>query len=293
LAIAEFLRDTGPAIGIPVPRAAFPDVPPCELIDLRQDYWQAYRKQNRVVLQQLTRNSPGRVWAMDPAHPPQPVDDVYRAMLSVRDLASAMVLDWFPVPDETAVTTRDALLALFRRYGPPLVLKSDNGSAFKADVVNLLADWQVIPLASPPRTPRYNGSCEAGIGSLKTRTRHQAALAGHPGLWTSDDAEAARRQLNEFHYPHGYNHPVAFDVWQSRQPIDRDEREHAYLTVERLRSPMNQAVDPLSRASLTAADEAAIHRRAVRQALVELGILSATWRFITLPLKPKNGTRII
>lgn len=169
---------------------------------------------------------------MDHAQPPQSVDGIYRALLAVRDLASGMVLDWFPVPDETAVTTRNALLELFLKFGPPLVLKSDNGSAFKANVVTLLADWQVIPLASPPKTPRYNGSCEAGIGSLKNLTRHQAALAGHPGIWTSDDTEAAQRHANEFHYPNGYSQPTALERWQSRQPIDQAERERIYLTVE-------------------------------------------------------------
>jgi hypothetical protein len=72
-------------------------------------------------------------------------------------------------------------------------------------VLNLLADWRVILLASPPQTPRCKGGCEADIGSLKNRTRHQAALAGHPGLWTSDDTEAARRHANEFHYPNGHH----------------------------------------------------------------------------------------
>ena len=76
-----------------------------------------------------------------------------------------MELDWLPVPDETAATTRDALLALFVEFGPPLVLKSDNGSAFKGDVITLLDDWQITPLRSPPKTPRYHGSREAGIGA--------------------------------------------------------------------------------------------------------------------------------
>jgi hypothetical protein len=292
LAVAEFLRDTGPGIGIPTMRVAFPNVPPCELTDLRLDYWRVYRHHNRVALEELTWNSPGRVWAMDHAKPPQPVDGIYAAMFAVRDLASGMALDWLPVPDETAVTTRDALLALFLEYGPPLVLKSDNGSAFKRDVVTLLNDWRITPLPSPPETPRYNGSCEAGIGGLKNRTRHQAALAGHPGIWTSDDTEAARRHTNEFHYPDGYTKATALDVWQSRSPIDHAERERFRLTVERIRSQMQGAMDPTSRESLTAADQAATHRRVVRQALLEQGILSTKWRSITLPIKPRKYARI-
>jgi len=130
-------------------------------------------------------------------------------------------------------------------------------------------------------------------GGLKTRTRHQAALAGHPGLWTSEDIEAARRQGNEFHDPNGHRQSTALDLWQSRTPIDRAERERVHLTVEQSRSQMDHTLDPLSRRSVTAADKAAIHRRVVRRALVELGILSVTRRLITLPLKPKKRARII
>ena len=177
-------------------------------------------------------------------------------------------------------------------YGPPLVPKSDNGSAFKGEVVTLLNDWRVAPLPSPAETPRYNGSCEAGIGGLKNRTRHQAALAGHPGTWTSDDTEAARRYTNEYHYPNGHHQPNALEVWQSRSPIHHTERERFLLTVERIRSQMEETMDPSSRESLTAADRAAIHRRVVRQALVELGILSINWRSISLPIKPRKCARI-
>src|SRR5262249_53278162 len=37
-----------------------------------------------------------------------------------------------------------------------------------------LVSWQVFPLFSPPRTPSYNGACEASIGTLKKRTDRQA-----------------------------------------------------------------------------------------------------------------------
>ena len=252
-----------------------------------------YRDHNQVVLEELTWNCPGRVWAMDHAKPSQPVDGIYPATFAVRDLASGMVLDWLSVPDEMSVTTRDALLALFVEFGPPLALKSDNGSAFKGDVITFLDDWQVTPLPSPPQTPYYNGSREAGIGVLKNHTRHQAALAGHPGIWTCDDTEAARRQTNEFHYPNAHNQPTTLEVWQSRSPIHQTEQDCFLLTVQRICSQMEEAMDPISRESLTAADQAAIHRRVVRQALVELGILSTNWRSVTLPVKPKKLARIL
>jgi len=293
LAVAEFLRDTGPGIGIPSLRAAFPEMPRCELADLRREYWRIYRDHNRIAVERLTWHSPGRVWTMDHAKPPQPIDGLYPSVLAVRDLASGMVLNWLPVPDETAATTRDALLALFLEFGAPLVIKSDNGSAFKAEVATLLEDWRVIPLPSPPETPRYNGSCEAGIGALKVRTHQQAALNARPGMWTCEDVEAARRRANEFHYPSGHLEPTALALWESRAPVDEKERQRIHLTVGCIRSQMKESMDAASKEALTAADEAAIHRRVVRQALVELGILSATWRFFTLPLKPKKLAKIL
>ena len=182
LAVAEFLRDRGPGIGIPAMRVAFPDVPPCELVDLRLDYWRVYRQHNRVVLEELTWHSPGRVWAMDHTKAPTPVDGIYPKILAVRDLASGMQLAWLPVPDETADTTSKALHALFMEHGAPLVLKSDNGSAFKSGLLKaLLSEWGVTPMRSPPRTPEYNGSCEAGNGSMKLRSHYRAASAGRSG----------------------------------------------------------------------------------------------------------------
>jgi hypothetical protein len=291
LVVAEFLREMGPRIGIPTIRRNFPDMPPCELIDLRHDYWSVYRQHNRIVHELLTWHRPGRVWAMDHSKPPNSVDGIYATMFAVRDLASGMELDWIPVPDETAKTTRDALLALFVEFGPPLVLKSDNGGAFKADVIELLADWRVVPLLSPPMTPRYNGSREAGIGGLKTHTHWQAAAFGHPGFWTSEDAEAARQHANET--PRAHNQPTPEEIWQARTPIDTAERDGFLLTVERVRSQMEETMDPLSQESLTAADKAANERRVIRQALVELGILSTEWRSISLPIKPRKRARIM
>jgi hypothetical protein len=122
--------------------------------------------------------------------------------------------------------------------------------------------------------------------------RRATAFAGHPGFWTSDDTEAARRQANEFHYPHGHDQPTPRDLWQSRSPIHHTERERFHLTVQSIRSQMEEAMDPLARESLTAADQAAVHRRVVRQALIELGILSTHWRSITLPIRPRKLARI-
>ncbi len=60
------------------------------------------------------------------------------------------------------------LAKLFRRHGPPLFLKRDNGSPLNAEAVDtVLADHGVIPLNSPAHCPRYNGAIEKGIREVK------------------------------------------------------------------------------------------------------------------------------
>src|SRR5262249_30272710 len=134
-----------------------------------------------------------------------------------------------------AQTAADVLVALFRAHGAPLVLKSDNGSAFIADrTQTLLTDWLVWHLRSPPDLPEYNGACEAGIGSVKTRTHHQAARWGRRGAWTSDDAEAARLQANETARPSGYHGPTPDQTWARRQRLTAAERTRFAAVVRRM-----------------------------------------------------------
>src|SRR5215468_5658248 len=124
-------------------------------------------------------------------------DGLYPHLLAVRDLASHQQLAWLPVRDVTAATVLGVLTSLFVVHGAPLVLKSDNGSAFGAQEVQVLCrQFGVLNLFSPPQTPRYNGSIEAGIGSLTTRTEQAAARRGYPDAWTWDDAELARLEAN-------------------------------------------------------------------------------------------------
>ena len=67
--------------------------------------------------------------------------------------------------------------------------------------------------------------------------------------------------------------------WPIVYPIDDTERERFLLTVGRIRSQMEAAMNPEDQ---TAADKAAIHRCAHRRALEEPGILSTQWRSISL-----------
>lgn len=252
----------GPHVGVPTLQAQLPDMPRREVQDLVRRYRRVWRRRHRQFLRVLHWQRPGTVWAIDFAEPPAPVEGCYPHLLAVRDLASGQQLAWLPVADETAETVAAALQALFREHGAPLVLKSDNGSAFIAEELTaVLAAWGVWQLRSPPEWPQYNGACEAGIGSMKTRTHHQAAAAGRPGEWACDDAEAARRQANETARPWGAGGPTPEDAWGQRRPITPEERAAFAATV---RQAQQQA----------RGGTAAIDRAAISQALEKYGLLT-------------------
>jgi hypothetical protein len=267
-----------------------PEMARREIQDFLRRYRRVYKRRHRLLVRVLHWHRTGAVWAVDFAEPPWPVDGQYRRLLAVRDLAGGFQLAWLPVVDESARTACDVLVALFRAHGPPLVLKSDNGSAFIADQMRtLLAVWQVWHLRSPPDLPEYNGACEAGIGSMKTRTHHQAARAGRPGVWTSDDVEAARLQANETARPWGYRGPTPAEMWAQRRPLFDAERRVFAATVQEIidQELAFRGIDTQSK--LSQSEQAAVHRAALARTLVAGGILSFTSELVAPSLR--NGRR--
>jgi transposase InsO family protein len=264
LALIELL---GPGVGVPSLQAAFPQMARREVRDILCRYRRAWKRKRRLLALVLHWQRPGSVWAIDFAEPPLPVDGCYKYLFAVRDLASGKQLLWLPVTDESARTAVDALELLFRQHGPPLVLKSDNGSAFIAHETQRLLDrWRVWPLRSPPEWPEYNGACEAGIGSMKTRTHHEASRCGRPGAWTCEDVEAARLQANETARPRGLYGPTPEEAWRQRKAISAKDRTVFAETAKR------QEQDA-SRVEQGNAHGAGIRRAAITQALVACGLL--------------------
>jgi transposase len=267
----------GPGVGVPTLQALCPELARREVADLLRRYRRVWRMRHRLLAHTLHWTRPGAVWALDFAEPPQPIEGSYARLLAVRDLASGYQLLWLPVSDESAATALAALEGLFRALGAPLVLKSDNGSAFLAEeFATLLARWEVWHLYSPPRTPRYNGSCEAGIGSMKTRTHHQAARQGRPAEWTCDDTEAARLQANQTARPRGVRGPTPEETWLARQPIRPQERATFAASVQRREREARQEQGYLPEAALGQPAQAAVTRAALRRALVDQGLLRFT-----------------
>jgi len=271
-----------PRLSLTQLQARFSGLPRREVAELRERYLSHYRDQ--VFALEWLR--PGRVWAIDYSNPPQPIDGVYTKLLMIRDLASGYQLLALPCEGESAATTRAALEQLIAEVGAPLVLKLDNGSPLRAElVVQALDAAGVEVLPSPPYTPEYNGSVEAGNGSIKTRARHEAARHGR-AHWICDDLEAALAQAN--HAPRRGG-PAA-ELWASRTPIPVNERCGFRETIAAERSAKLPLRDP-DDGDITQDEIDQITREVIGQALVELGYLRIERRSIPLAKRRRRSTK--
>jgi hypothetical protein len=279
--VAGFLDRHGPSISLATLRAEYPDLARAELAGLRADWralWCRAHTQERCRLDWLL---PGAVWAIDFAHPPHRIDGVFPAILNVRDLASRQQLLWLAVEHEDAATVVAALAGLVATHGAPLVLKCDNGAAFRAHRTKcFLLEQEVFTLYSPPYCARYNGGCERANRTLKEWTEHIATQAGRAGFWTSDDLLAARLRANRLSRPWGPRGPTPEESWTARGVLPLDTRENMW---QYLRSGIatvlqQRELDPS--VPLPHYTQAEIERIAAQPLLEQLGLLQVTRRRI-------------
>jgi hypothetical protein len=289
--VLDFLDEIGPGVGLPTLQACFPALPRAELHDLLGRYRRVWQTRYHGTMHVLEWTEPGSVWAVDFAEAPSAIDGTWPYLLAVRDLASGQQLLWLPVGDETAATALRELELLWTRWGAPLVLKADNGSAFVAASLKRLACvWGVHLLYSPPWRPSYNGAVEAGIGALKTRTHWQA---GPAGLWTSAAVEAAREQGNQLARPWGAHGASPEQVWQGRAPLGAVGRESFRASVATLEQEERSRRGWAPEQELGHTEEASVMREAIRRALVAHGLLLFTRRRIPLPIRGQKAARIM
>lgn len=292
LAILSLFGLLGPQLGLPTLLDLFPEVARGELIDLQRRYRHAYRRRNAVLLHTLRWTTAGAVWAMDFATPLHPIEGHYPRLFVVRDLASGYQLMALPALGETTGTAIDVLRSLFEAYGAPLVLKSDNGSAFTAlEMRAFVARHEVLHLFSPEGTPAYNGSIEAGIGSMKTRTHYESARLDRPGHWTCDDIEAARCQANATSRPHGPQQATPDGAWGDRVPLTRGQRMLLQTSCEEHRRRERQ-LRGLHLSPLKERDKASIDRLAIGRALIDSGFLLIRRRRISPPFIRRQIAKI-
>jgi transposase InsO family protein len=288
-AVVGLLNQRGPGLSVATLREHFPAIARNELTDLLHCYRQVWRSQHRRAPHVLRWLRPGTVWAMDFAEAPHPIDDRFDYLLAVRDLASGRQLLWRPIDADNAAVVIRELTPLFMSHGAPWVMKTDNGPAYIADTLaRFLGRWQVLPLFSPPYTPSYNGSIEAAIGSLKTRSERLAANLGHPGLWTSAVVEAARQEANTTARPRRLHGATPDDVWLQRRPLSEVERAQFRATVCRLRDEVRvEKCMPLL-GELDRTEQASVDRIAIRRALVAHDLLLFRRKSIPAPIeRPK------
>jgi transposase InsO family protein len=283
-ALSAIFYLAGPGIGLPTLREVFPQIAKGELQDLLAHYKSLNLFKKSQVVHTLRWQRPGAVWAIDFTEPPLPVDNQYRYVLGVRDLASGNLLLALPSITKEAGVVVEALEALFKSNGAPLVLKSDVGFV-AAEIDACLSRYEVCHLLSPTYYPQYNGSVEAGFGSLKVRAHYQAARHGHPGEWSSDDVEAARMQANEWARPWGFNNDSPLVAWLHREPISPRERRAVRKTVEDLESEVRAEHGLLPGIEGSKTDERNVRRTCITRALIRHGFLLVRRRRFTQPFK--------
>jgi len=296
--ILDYLKLTGPGIGVPTVHEQFGDVPRAELADLLQRYRAVCQARNKQWGRVLHWQTPGRVWAADFTEPSRygggglpPIEGRYPYVLAVRDLASGCMLAWLPVPAPTLAVATQQLARLFATHQAPLILKTDNGAAFRADDFKEFLDAAgVIPLYSPPSCPGYNGAIEAAIGSLKNRTEQHAREQGRRNAWALADLEAALHAANAGH-PRRLNGRTPASVWDQRRPIDPVERVVFALTAERQRFQARVESGIAQEESLDHWRGSAVDRVAIERALVEHGHLLFTRRRIPLMNRAGKAAR--
>lgn len=265
LAVLALLMKSSGRTGVPELRRLFPEVARGELAYVKQVFAKLVQGRHGHVLRWRL---PGAVWALDGTKLDAPIDGCWERLLVLRDLASGMTLAAWPAMAEDSVTTQLVLEHAIAVHGPPLVLKTDNGSGFRShDVEMLMAREAVLHLPSPPYTPSYNGSCEAGVGSITCRLWESAARQGRPGEPTCDDVEAARQQANQVLTRAGHTRQ---QTWDDRVPIDAGLRSALWRAyhdhLRRLRETHRS--DDHDQRTLDAWD-----RSAIRSALCDTAVL--------------------
>jgi len=276
----------GPQIGVAPLRILFPQMGREEIRDILARYRDWYRREHQRFEEALQWTAPGLVWAMDHTEPPSPVDRSGRTVFSLRDLGSGAQLLWKAEEGPTARNVARDLEGLFALHGAPLVLKADNGSAFIAEEIQaLVARWEVELLWSPPRRPRYNGSIEASIRWLKERTDHVARLAGRGGQWTAEDLRVALERTNTLPKDAEVDPEPRGEVFRRRERATDELRAQLKerLAYERAAERRLRRLAPGE--GEERATRAEVNRKAMRRALVALGILTIKTRRVSPTLK--------
>jgi len=163
--------------------------------NVRHDLWVDHRNN----LRRIEWLVPGVVWAMDATEYDQGAADGEKIHLhNTQDLGSRYkflpMAGGYPVGEEIAGYLSDK----FFRFGPPLLLKRDNGSNMNHLAVNeVLSEFFILPLNSPAYYAPYNGAIEESQGELKKCLGEKLGLTlSYSREQIEPYAEAAVHDLN-------------------------------------------------------------------------------------------------
>jgi transposase InsO family protein len=272
--VYQFVKERGAGTPLASVQAAFPHLRRADLLEVLRRYRTVARIKRQRRQSRLHWRRAGAVWAADFKERREPIEGRYSSILAVKDLASRFQLAWLPVPEATADVVQETYARLFAEHGPPLVLKSDNGGQFRDErTKQLLAEHDVVPLFNPRRRPGYNGGVERANGQLAGYQEAVAAAQGRAGLPTCADAEQARQLANDLARPEGWRGPTAGQLWQQRQPVTIAERASFLAAVSNRRLESRAALHLPLDEPLPHYPQAAVDRRAVRDALVAQELL--------------------
>ena len=245
-----------PGIGLPRLRRRIPGLPRNSAAAFLRRLKRLVRKRRRRNWRRLRWLVPGAAWAIDGTWLDAPVAGGSRRALIVMELHGGNVLAFDPVRGERASDVVACLRRLIARHGTPLVLKADNGSAFRSGAVAALCCRHGITLLhSPVRRPRYNGACEVAGRWAKRRVMAAAALRGSPGRLESGDLDAAVTQVGAL------------------PQVTAEERERFLVAAQEQLLAVEQERGLVDRSALKDHVRRSLERVAVRRALEHCHIL--------------------
>jgi hypothetical protein len=155
----------------------------------------------------------------------------------------------------------------FDKYGAPLVLKHDGGPIFHEQcVTDLLDEYGVVELTSPPSYPPFNGKKERSMRDIKSYTR--ALFENRVGGCLEERIGIAMRDLNDERPRPMLNGRTAAEVFQQTQTRLPDRR--------RFRMEVETRQLKLEAEAGSRTEKSAARRRAVIQVLSGYKLIN--WR---------------
>jgi hypothetical protein len=240
-------------------------------------------QQREAALCRITWHVPGLVWSLDDAELTRLAPHPLR-LHQVQDLASRYKFTPWVGARVLGETVAVHLEHLSLQYGPPLVLKRDNGSNLNQRAVDaVLARYLVVPLNSPPQYPPYNGGMEHAVRELKPPLVEKLRASGPiPASQVQGWAEVLVHELN--HRPRRcLAGQVACRVFQDARSAlkayTRRKRREVFEEINELTWTLLQA-----RAVHTQRQAETVRRLAVETWLQSNGVITITQNKKVLPV---------